>query len=130
MPSLYRVYRKSQTYQYTLQKMDTSWQCYLLTIITYIGVVQVAAVFSEKSYIMYVLLLCAADHLVPAIFPVLTTRLERAYAASSNIFHPAQYYLAPFLVFLFLRSFRLMPNCCTLRCSADYWNSESSEYGS
>jgi Membrane protein putatively involved in post-translational modification of the autoinducing quorum-sensing peptide len=38
---------------------DKFWQCYLLTIITYIGVVQVAAVFSEKSYIMYVLLLCA-----------------------------------------------------------------------
>ncbi len=38
---------------------DKFWQCYLLTIITYIGVVQVANIFSEKSHIMYTLLLCA-----------------------------------------------------------------------
>lgn len=38
---------------------DKFWQCYLMTIITYIGVIQVATILSEKSYIMYALLLCA-----------------------------------------------------------------------
>lgn len=38
---------------------DKFWQCYLLTIMSYIGVVQVASVLSEKSHIMYALLLLA-----------------------------------------------------------------------
>lgn len=38
---------------------DKFWQCYLMTIITYVGVIQVATVFSEKSYIMYALLFFA-----------------------------------------------------------------------
>lgn len=35
---------------------DKFWQCYLMTIITYIGVIQIADVLAEKSYIMYSLL--------------------------------------------------------------------------
>lgn len=38
---------------------DKFWQCYLLTIMSYIGVVQVASVLSEKCHIMYALLLLA-----------------------------------------------------------------------
>lgn len=38
---------------------DKFWQCYLLTVMSYIGVVQVASVLSEKSYIMYALLFLA-----------------------------------------------------------------------
>ncbi len=38
---------------------DQFWQCYLLTIITYVGVVQVAVIFSENTYIMYGLLFLA-----------------------------------------------------------------------
>ncbi len=39
---------------------DKFWQCYLVTIITYIGVIQVAAVFSKKTSVaMYVLLILA-----------------------------------------------------------------------
>lgn len=38
---------------------DKFWQCYLMTVITYIGVIQVATVLSEKSHIMYALLLFA-----------------------------------------------------------------------
>lgn len=37
---------------------DKFWQCYLVTIITYIGVIQVASVFSKKTSVaMYVLLI-------------------------------------------------------------------------
>ena len=38
---------------------DKFWQCYLMTIITYIGVMQIAKVLAEKSYLMYTLLLIA-----------------------------------------------------------------------
>ncbi len=38
---------------------DKFWQCYLLTIITYIGVIRVAPVLSEISYLMYILLFLA-----------------------------------------------------------------------
>lgn len=39
---------------------DKFWQCYLVTIITYVGVIQVAAAFSEKTSVaMYVLLILA-----------------------------------------------------------------------
>ncbi|MCM1416627.1 MAG: accessory gene regulator B family protein [bacterium] len=38
---------------------DKFWQCYLLTIMTYIGVVQAASVLSEKPHIMYSLLFLA-----------------------------------------------------------------------
>lgn len=39
---------------------DKFWQCYLVTIITYVGVIQVAAAFSKKNFIvMYVLLILA-----------------------------------------------------------------------
>lgn len=38
---------------------DKFWQCYLATIITYIGIIQVAAILSEKSYIMCVTLFFA-----------------------------------------------------------------------
>lgn len=38
---------------------DKFWQCYLLTVMSYIGVVQVASVLSEKSHIMYALLFLA-----------------------------------------------------------------------
>ena len=38
---------------------DKFWQCYLATIITYIGIIQVAAILSEKSYIMCVILFFA-----------------------------------------------------------------------
>lgn len=38
---------------------DKFWQCYLMTIITYIGVMQIAKVLAEKSYLMYSLLLIA-----------------------------------------------------------------------
>lgn len=38
---------------------DKFWQCYLLTVMSYIGVVQVASVLLEKSHIMYALLFLA-----------------------------------------------------------------------
>lgn len=38
---------------------DQFWQCYLLTIITYVAVVQVAVIFLENTYIMYGLLFLA-----------------------------------------------------------------------
>lgn len=38
---------------------DKFWQCYLLTIITYIGVIRVAPVLSENPHIMYILLFFA-----------------------------------------------------------------------
>ncbi len=38
---------------------DKFWQCYLMTIITYIGVMQIAKVLAEKYYLMYSLLLIA-----------------------------------------------------------------------
>jgi accessory gene regulator B len=38
---------------------DKFWQCYLLTIITYIGVVQAASMLSKNPQIMYILLLLA-----------------------------------------------------------------------
>lgn len=38
---------------------DKFWQCYLLTVISYIGVVQVATILSDKSHIMYALLFLA-----------------------------------------------------------------------
>lgn len=38
---------------------DKFWQCYLATIITYIGIIQMAAVLAEKTYIMYAILLLA-----------------------------------------------------------------------
>lgn len=38
---------------------DKFWQCYLMTIITYIGVIRAAAILSEKSYIIYALLFFA-----------------------------------------------------------------------
>lgn len=38
---------------------DHFWQCYLLTIITYVAVVQVAVIFLENTYIMYGLLFLA-----------------------------------------------------------------------
>lgn len=38
---------------------DKFWQCYLATIITYIGIIQLAAVLSEKTFIMYSMLLMA-----------------------------------------------------------------------
>lgn len=38
---------------------DKFWQCYLATIITYIGIIQMAAVLAEKTYIMYTILLIA-----------------------------------------------------------------------
>lgn len=38
---------------------DKFWQCYLATIITYIGIIQVATILSEKSYIMCVTLFFA-----------------------------------------------------------------------
>lgn len=38
---------------------DKFWQCYLLTIITYIGIVRVVPVLSQAPHIMYVLLFFA-----------------------------------------------------------------------
>ncbi len=38
---------------------DKFWQCYLLTIITYIGVVRVAPALSENPHMMYILLFFA-----------------------------------------------------------------------
>ena len=38
---------------------DKFWQCYLLTMITYIGVIQFAFAFSRKPFIMYELLVLA-----------------------------------------------------------------------
>lgn len=38
---------------------DKFWQCYLLTIITYVGVIEVAPLLSEKPHVMYVLLFFA-----------------------------------------------------------------------
>lgn len=38
---------------------DKFWQCYLLTITTYIGVILMATVLSEKSHILYALLFFA-----------------------------------------------------------------------
>lgn len=38
---------------------DKFWQCYLLTIMSYIGAVQMASVLSENPHIMYALLLLA-----------------------------------------------------------------------
>lgn len=38
---------------------DKFWQCYLLTIITYIGVVRVAPALSEPPHMMYILLFFA-----------------------------------------------------------------------
>ncbi len=38
---------------------DKFWQCYLLTIITYIGVVRVAPALSEAPHMMYILLFFA-----------------------------------------------------------------------
>lgn len=38
---------------------DKFWQCYLLTIITYIGIIQVVTVLSVKSHILYALLFFA-----------------------------------------------------------------------
>lgn len=38
---------------------DKFWQCYLATIITYIGIIKMAAVLSEKTYFMYGMLLLA-----------------------------------------------------------------------
>ena len=38
---------------------DKFWQCYLLTIITYIGVVRVAPALSETPHMMYILLFFA-----------------------------------------------------------------------
>ena len=38
---------------------DKFWQCYLATIITYIGIIKIAAVLSEKTYFMYGMLLLA-----------------------------------------------------------------------
>lgn len=38
---------------------DKFWQCYLATIITYIGIIQMAAVLAEKTYIMYAILFLA-----------------------------------------------------------------------
>lgn len=38
---------------------DKFWQCYLATIITYIGIIQLAAVLSEKTFIMYSMLFIA-----------------------------------------------------------------------
>ena len=36
---------------------DKFWQCYFATIITYIGIIKIAAVLSEKTYFMYGMLL-------------------------------------------------------------------------
>ena len=36
---------------------DKFWQCYLATIITYIGIIKIAAVLSEKTYFMYLSLI-------------------------------------------------------------------------
>lgn len=38
---------------------DKFWQCYLVTIITYIGIIQIVTVLSEKTFIMYLILLFA-----------------------------------------------------------------------
>ncbi|MCI6204212.1 MAG: accessory gene regulator B family protein [Lachnospiraceae bacterium] len=38
---------------------DKFWQCYPATIITYIGIIQLAAVLSEKTFIMYSMLFIA-----------------------------------------------------------------------
>lgn len=38
---------------------DKFWQCYFATIITYIGIIKIAAVLSEKTYFMYGMLLLA-----------------------------------------------------------------------
>ena len=38
---------------------DKFWQCYLATIIIYIGIIQMAAVLAEKTYIMYAILFLA-----------------------------------------------------------------------
>lgn len=38
---------------------DKFWQCYLVTIITYIGAIKVAAAFSERSSVMNVILVLA-----------------------------------------------------------------------
>lgn len=38
---------------------DQFWQCYLLTIVTYVGVVRVTIIFLENFYIMYALLVLA-----------------------------------------------------------------------
>ncbi len=38
---------------------DKFWQCYLLTIITYIAIIQLAPVLSQKKVIMYAILLFA-----------------------------------------------------------------------
>lgn len=38
---------------------DKFWQCYLMTIITYIGIIQIVTVLSEKTFIMYLILLFA-----------------------------------------------------------------------
>lgn len=38
---------------------DKFWQCYLLTIMSYISIVQVVSVLSERAYIMYALLFFA-----------------------------------------------------------------------
>lgn len=38
---------------------DKFWQCYLLTIITYIAIIQMAPVLSQKKVIMYAILLFA-----------------------------------------------------------------------
>lgn len=38
---------------------DKFWQCYLATIITYIGIIQLAPVLSEKTFIMYSMLFIA-----------------------------------------------------------------------
>ncbi len=38
---------------------DKFWQCYLATIITYIGIIQMAVVLAEKTYIMYAILFLA-----------------------------------------------------------------------
>ena len=42
---------------------DKFWQCYLLTMITYIGVIQIAYTFSKKPFIMY-------EILVPAVLGI------------------------------------------------------------
>lgn len=38
---------------------DEFWQCYLVTIITYIGIIQMVTVLSEKTFIMYLMLFLA-----------------------------------------------------------------------
>ena len=38
---------------------DKFWQCYLVTIITYIGIIQIVTVLSEKTFILYLILLFA-----------------------------------------------------------------------